>query len=351
VNLDRPAERTVIGNCPNIHSFALSPDGRLLAACQDKTLEVKVWETANGRVVRRLPCRQENGSAAIAFSPDGRWLVVGGLRDYRLFAVPSWKAGPAFPKDRREFWAGPLAFSGDGCTLTLACSLLHLQLVDVDTRQTMATLSAPNAEFLQWVCLNPDGSQLAAVTQNHVVQLWDLRALRRQLRDLGLDWDRPPYKADNPRRSSAPKVAIHHHTIEAEYWDVVAAADCPYSIQDMDPWGREHWSNGHQLFCSSRMGGFVEFELALPRSGRYALEVRLTRAPAYGLVEVTLDGKQMGKPFDGFQDRLVPPSRVPLGAVPLAAGSHRLRFTVVGKNPKAANYFMGIDCLVLTPVK
>src|SRR5207245_838964 len=59
VNVARPSERTVIGNCPSIHSLALSPDGRFLAIAQvTKTSSLGVWETSHGRLVRRLPGSQ-----------------------------------------------------------------------------------------------------------------------------------------------------------------------------------------------------------------------------------------------------------------------------------------------------
>jgi tetratricopeptide (TPR) repeat protein len=43
------------------------------------------------------------------------------------------------------------------------------------------------------LCFNQDGSLLAAATAHHLIQLWDLRKIRRQLATMGLDWDLPPY--------------------------------------------------------------------------------------------------------------------------------------------------------------
>jgi hypothetical protein len=359
LNVAKPTKRTVVADCPNIHSFALSPDGRLLAVGQSLAIgedaplkEVGVWETSGGRVVQRLPRSQDHpGNGSVSFSPDGRWLAVGGRSDYRCYSVPSWKGGPVFPRERLEMTAGPVAFSADSRLLAVAHTLQSPRLFDLATRQEIATLVAPDAHVIIRLCFSPDGSQLAAVAQNHVIQLWDLAALGRQLRDLGLDCDLATFPTAGPARSDRPRVAVVHDTIEAEYFPVVAAADCNYVIQDMDQWGRQHWSNGHQLLCYCRKGGFVEFEVGVLRAGVYTLEVRLSRAPDYGVVEVSLDGKPVGKVFDGFQDRVAAPSRVALGAVRLEAGDHRLRFTVVGRNPQATNYYLGIDCLAVTPAK
>ena len=137
---------------------------------------------------------------------------------------------------------------------------------------------------------------------------------------------------------------------EAENLEVVACSGEQRSSQDMFDWGRENWSGGRQLFCHTHQGGFVEFEVNLPREGPYRLDVGLTRSFNYGVVEVALDGRTVGARFDGFHDAVFPPDKVECGVFDLRAGSHRLRFTAVDKNEKSRDYFMGIDCLRLTPV-
>jgi hypothetical protein len=52
--------------------------------------------------------------------------------------------------------------------------------------------------------LNPEGSQLAACCSGHGIQIWDLRAIRQQLADMGLDWDLPPYSPTEPLAVSKP---------------------------------------------------------------------------------------------------------------------------------------------------
>jgi hypothetical protein len=119
----------------------------------------------------------------------------------------------------------------------------------------------------------------------------------------------------------------------------------------MNTWGREKWSNGKQLFCQTEAGGFVELEIQVPQSGAYTLDVSLTRAPNYGRVEVTLDGQRVGPDFDGFAAKVTPPTRVSLGCCELSKGSHRVRFTAVGKNMQATGCAIGIDCLELRPAQ
>ena len=40
---------------------------------------------------------------------------------------------------------------------------------------------------------SPDGTRLAVMTSNHTIHVWDLRAIRQGLAEIGLDWDLPPY--------------------------------------------------------------------------------------------------------------------------------------------------------------
>jgi hypothetical protein len=118
----------------------------------------------------------------------------------------------------------------------------------------------------------------------------------------------------------------------------------------MKPWGREHWSNGKQLYCLTQKGGFVELQVEVPETGRYRLAVCFTCSSESALVEVTLDGRKIGGLFDGLHapDR-EKTEKVEYGTFELGEGPHRLRFTAVDKNPKSTDYRMGIDYVQLTP--
>ena len=56
-----------------------------------------------------------------------------------------------------------------------------------------------------WATFSPDGSRLAAITnEGPAVHVWDLRAIRNRLADLRLDWVAPPYPMADPAGPSAP---------------------------------------------------------------------------------------------------------------------------------------------------
>jgi hypothetical protein len=65
-------------------------------------------------------------------------------------------------------------------------------LLDLNTYRELATLQAPETRSIFWLCFSRDNNLLAAACDNQVIQVWDLRHLRKELATLGLDWRPPP---------------------------------------------------------------------------------------------------------------------------------------------------------------
>ena len=74
--------------------------------------EVVVWDVGSGKPVRTLPTvKATTGTASVAFSPDGKWLVTGGPGNYRFWSVGSWERGLVISRDHEMEGPAPLAFS------------------------------------------------------------------------------------------------------------------------------------------------------------------------------------------------------------------------------------------------
>ena len=65
----------------------------------------------------------------------------------------------------------------------------------------LAVLDHPDAGFTGWLAMDHSGSRLVVTALPDSVTSWDLRELRRQLKELGLDWDMPPYPPASEHKS------------------------------------------------------------------------------------------------------------------------------------------------------
>lgn len=204
---DAPARKVVLPDCPRISSVALSPDGRWAAATAGGSANVKVWETATGTAAASLPAgRPHDAPLAVAFTPDGRWLVVGSEHNYGWWRAGSWERGLQLARNTLAGGHAPLAFRRDGRLLAVARTPQAVQLVDPDSGEELATLTAPDRHLITGLCFSPDGRRLAAATEDHVVQLWDLEKLRERLAAAGLE--DPPPAPPAPAADAAPPIRV-----------------------------------------------------------------------------------------------------------------------------------------------
>jgi serine/threonine protein kinase/WD40 repeat protein/Flp pilus assembly protein TadD len=204
LDLDRPGGRPRLIHHA-VSSFGLSPDARWVATNADNAFESKLWDARNGNWVRGFPGMR---TARVAFSPDNRWLVFGTAQEYIFYHVGSWQPGPRWPRDYAGYSPCNPAFTRTGNTVAIAHSSRAIKLLDVESGSELATLAAPGAESLTSLCFTPDGGRLAAGTRTGVIQLWDLRRIRQQLREMGLDWDPPAQPSQSLGGGTTVQVAV-----------------------------------------------------------------------------------------------------------------------------------------------
>jgi hypothetical protein len=76
-------------------------------------------------------------------------------------------------------------------------------LADVETGRELARLEDPEQAQIDTTAFTPDGSQLVTTLVGRpYLCVWDLRAIRRRLTDLQLDWEAPPI--DDAPAATAP---------------------------------------------------------------------------------------------------------------------------------------------------
>ena len=70
-----------------------------------------------------------------------------------------------------------------------------------------ATLPVPGGRQATWLAFSPDAGRLAAYS-THVTHVWDLRAVRGRLAEMGLDWDAPHLSGAPSAAASALRVTV-----------------------------------------------------------------------------------------------------------------------------------------------
>ena len=182
LHADRPDQPVRIGPHGDARNVAVSPDGRWVVTGAHNGTGVKIWEARTGKLEKELLV---DGGSRVGFSPDGKWLATtgGGLR---LWAAGSWAEGPQIGG-----WA--FAFSPDGTLLAVETGHGAVRLVDPDTGREYARLENPNQDIVWSLSFGRDGTRLVTTEADRSLHVWDLRAIRKQLAEMGLDWALPPY--------------------------------------------------------------------------------------------------------------------------------------------------------------
>jgi hypothetical protein len=179
----------------DVRYAAVSPDGRWVATGSHSCttgVGAKVWHAATGRLEKAFTV---GSTCLVGFSPDGRWFVTQSS-SLRLWRTGTWEERPPRPvPGDGQGWA----FSADSRLLALA-GHGRVRLVRPDTGAEVARLALPEQTTFWPLGFTPDGAELLVQGEDtEDVHVWDLRLIRAQLADLGLDWDDPPLPPASPR--------------------------------------------------------------------------------------------------------------------------------------------------------
>jgi len=135
--------------------------------------------------------------------------------------------------------------------------------------------------------------------------------------------------------------------IEAENLPVIAKSrDFTFWLQPSTGFSGGNWSADAHMFASNTAeGDWIDLQLPERKPGRYSIELFMTKAADYGIVEVSINGTPRGT-FDLFSGRgVLPTGALELGDVQLGGREDVMRIAVIGKNPNATAPFFqfGID--------
>jgi WD40 repeat protein len=179
---------TLDGHTGIIWGVAFSPDGQMLASVSsDKT--AKIWDWRNGTLLKSLDFPGEVSS--VSFSPDGQTLAVGGVDEPQnqiqnaavwTFSVDSWKPVRKFSEYLN---VTAIAYSPDGRWLIGGGASRNVQVWQASDGASLFTFN--HAHQVSKAAVSPDSSSVATATCETTVNsicteggvwLWDLRTGR-----------------------------------------------------------------------------------------------------------------------------------------------------------------------------
>lgn len=137
-----------------------SPDGRLLAAGSKEHWDIRLWDVATKKTIRRL---EHDLLSAMQFSPDGSWLATAACTDsqVRIWEVADGKELRRIPSDKGINTINRMAWSGDGKLLvTWSRKDRLLRLWNLDTGKQLREWSA--GIRVESLAISPDSKILAA---------------------------------------------------------------------------------------------------------------------------------------------------------------------------------------------
>jgi len=179
--------RRFVGHQEGVCSVAFSPDGRMLvSAARDDTL--RFWETAASKELHQA--QDTAGGWKLAFSPVGSMVATGG-GNVRLWDAATGKLVRKCERDN-DGSVESLAFSPDGKTLTASRGNSHaLSFWDVASGKKRWT-DTGHLGPVAGIAVSPDGRLLASAaweknyTSRNAVHLWDA-ATGTELGKVGTD--------------------------------------------------------------------------------------------------------------------------------------------------------------------
>ena len=160
-----------IGESTPIYVFGLafSPDGRALASVSSNG-SLFLHELSS--TARRLLLQAGHDLAAVAFSPDGSWLVVGGDRGLlQTIAVATGGRAPQLKHDLRDT-VHTLSFAAAGHRLFAASRAGQVQVFDSHNGTRVANAQAPEFGAMQVMAVSADGQFVVTGYSTGTVVLW-----------------------------------------------------------------------------------------------------------------------------------------------------------------------------------
>lgn len=163
-------------------SSVISPDGQWFVSMGWTDMSKKdviLWETATGRLIRRLPQHHSAMTSSVVFSPDGRDVTVAEFKfdprsrdsggDVSVIDIQTGKVKKSFSTAQ----VASLAYSPDGQSLAVGETNGTLRLWEIATGQPRHRFVG-HRDYVHSLAFDHDGSVLAASSRDAPAYVWDV---------------------------------------------------------------------------------------------------------------------------------------------------------------------------------
>jgi RNA polymerase sigma factor (sigma-70 family) len=168
-----------------VSSLAFAPDGKTLAVVGWSST-VHRFDVKTGKELT-LPEGHRWAVHGLAWSPDGRTVLTGGDRTFRLWDAATGKE--RFRSPEQDGLVGSVAFSPDGKVLAVVVEARDpVRLFDTTGRELFRL--GGDRQKVDSVVFTPDGKSVAASGQGNTIAFWETKT-GKPLRTIRVEPDRP----------------------------------------------------------------------------------------------------------------------------------------------------------------
>ena len=166
-----------------VKALAFSPDGKYLLVGYDAS-GIQVWDLQSGKPVATL--KQDGGVNSISFSPDGHYLAsANNDSTIKIWSVQNWKEFRTLPKEKSP--VKTISFSPDGKILASG-GYQTIKIWSLKTYKEIRSLNG-HSTYISSLSFSSDGKYLASGSEDFKIKVWDLKT-KEEIRclDSHTDW-------------------------------------------------------------------------------------------------------------------------------------------------------------------
>ncbi len=165
----------LVGPTAPVDRVIYSPDGARLATI-DRSGEARLWDAASGQTLFTLKVFDENriqlsNSIGIAFSPNGSSLATAGGNFIKIWDTQTGQATLVLPLNDDKL-AYAVAFSPDGKRLVVSFRGGSVNVLDTATGQKLFELTGHTGS-VRHIAYSLDGTRIATASVDGTTRLWD----------------------------------------------------------------------------------------------------------------------------------------------------------------------------------